>query len=97
MNKYFYASLLVAAYAVAYLDWLQPGYLRFGVPAAWDKPLTTATTYDLGAGVRNTAKCAALETVPDWAKPANWRLPFSGPRTEEPKTCTQQLREQEAK
>lgn len=74
------------------MDWLQPGYMQFGLPAAWDKPLSTKQSFDLAQGAKNTMKCTALETVPDWAKPSNWRL---GLRTEEPKTCTERLREKD--
>lgn len=87
--------LLVGAYFAGYCDYLQPGFLKFGFPAAWDKPLATRTSYDLGAGVRDTTTCAALKLVPDWAKPADWRLPFTGPSDKEPKTCTQRLREEQ--
>ena len=83
MKKYRLPYRAIAlAYITAYCDWLQPGYLKFGLPAAWNQPLTTATTYDLSASVHHTAKCAVLETIPNWAKPSNWRI---GPRTEEPK------------
>ena len=92
MKKYLFTSAIALAYITAYCDWLQPGYLKFGFPAAWNQPLATATTYDLSASVRHTAKCTVLEIVPDWAKPSNWRI---GPRTEEPKTCRQRLREAE--
>ena len=92
MKKYLFTTVIALAYITAYCDWLQPGYLKFGLPAAWNQPLTTATTYDLSASVRHTAKCTVLETIPNWAKPSNWRI---GPRTEEPKTCRQRLREAE--
>lgn len=90
-NKLFVGAIALV-YLVGYCDWLQPGFLKFALPASWDRPLSTAKSYDLGAGVRNTAKCVALEAIPDWAKPGNWRL---GPRTEEPKTCKQKLKESE--
>ena len=92
MKKYLFMGALVAAYIAGYCDWLQPGFLKFALPAAWNKPFTTAQSYDLSAGVRDTAKCAVLETLPEWTKPGNWRI---GPRTEEPKTCRQKLREQD--
>ena len=92
MKKHFFTALIALAYVVAYCDWLQPGFLSFGLPAAWNRPLSTATTYDLTASVRRSAKCAALETIPNWAKPNNWRI---GPRTQAPKTCQQRLREAE--
>ena len=88
--------LIVSSWGLAYLDWLQPGWLQFGVPAAWNQPLTTQTTYDLAAGVRRTSRCAIAEgvtaVIPDWAEVWNWRL---GNSRKEPKTCLQQLREAE--
>lgn len=92
MKKYLFPTAITCAYIFAYCDWLQPGYLKFGLPAAWNRPLSTATTYDLSASVRRSAKCTVLGTIPDWAKPNNWRI---GPRTQAPKTCQQRLREAE--
>jgi hypothetical protein len=93
--------LIVIIWSVAYLDWLQPGWLQFGFPAAWNKPLTTQTTYDLGAGVRRSSRCAIAEAAntltpdwfPDWAEVWNWQ---PGSNTKEHKTCLQKLREEEA-
>lgn len=91
MKKHLFTTVIIAAYLASYCDWLQPGFLKFGLPAAWDKPLSTAITYDLAAGVRRTAHCAVLDVLPDWTKPTNWR---SRDLTIAPKTCQQRLREQ---
>ena len=93
MRKNLFLLALVAAYFLGYSDYLQPGFLKFGIPAAWDKPFTTSQSYDLGAGVRHTAECTVREAIPAWAKPADW---FRD-RSKEPKTCRQLLKEAEDK
>ena len=87
MKKKLFAGAIALAYLAAYCDWLQPGFLKFGIPAAWNQPLRTATTYDLSEGIHHTAQCATLAVIPDWAKPNNWRRAPTAP-----KPCPARLR-----
>ena len=70
MTRLLLLAALVGVWGAASSDWLAPGWLRFGLPASLRQPLTTATTYDLGCGVRRSNQGRALSTLadylPDW-------------------------------
>ena len=76
MRKLFFSVAIVMAWGAAYSDWLEPGWLRYGVPAGWDRPFETETVYDAGLCIRRTMQGAAVarieQHIPDRLEFWNW-------------------------
>lgn len=69
----FQLTLIGLIWVVAYLDWLEPGWLKFGVPASLEQPFTVTRRYDL---VCETREAAVDQVVPGWAQFWEWDLRF---------------------
>ena len=85
-------AAIASIWAVAYADWLSPGWLTFGIPKSISEPFTTQTTYDLGCSVRRSALTIGTRSIeaktPDWLEVWRWDLnPLDG-KNEQSSSCT---------
>lgn len=76
MNRAVLIGGVILVWVIAYADWLQDGWLKFGLPASWNDPFTVAITYDLEAQAKRSLRQAAVRAVedktPDWIEFWNW-------------------------
>lgn len=82
-------SIAIAGlWLLAFCDWLEPGWLKFGIPASPTQPFTTVITYDVQCMARRSLHQAVMTTVeshtPDVLEFWNWTL-FSGKQAENAK------------
>lgn len=92
MSRIILLMTIFGTWGAAYSDWLAPGWLRFGLPASLTEPLTTVTTYDLGCGLRLSARKAMMRGIesqlPDWVEVWHWDFnPFDNDSKADDASC----------